>query len=639
MTNYLRAADQLALVALTDTLATHPGLARLLGEVTLDDVQVWEGQAILCLVGSRLRNAGLLDRLQPLVANQLTRIEDEYRRITDLYLAESHGVTSVLASAGVPALVVKDSRGFIEPHLRPSYDMDLLVPAEALDRCGEVLRSAGFGQRRGPLQERLLSREASWSRNHGSTRISIDLHWHILDSYRPRRSKVRLEQFFDDALTVDIGGYCLPVLSLEHHLLAVCLHTFEHELRFPSRLITWLDVAETIRSLGAEVRWDQFTRLCHEFEANNEVYLGLRVASTLLGAHAPFWVVDAVRPPYQTLGVEQSCFGYWNYPIKYLDDVDWHCSRPHPGLQVAERALAHAKEVWRLVDGLALNIIAAGGSVAAFGQPADLFVPEPKFRPVGDIELSVSGLGSAELERLLVESGLQDGATTDVASSRHYTMDLDGLLVDCTVAHDAQSRFETRHDVHWLASGLLSRPGNAGRCAVRIVLATDAAAQARFLLSRLRGLDAVELSAVVALADLLAPSGDAALNTVRQAAQHIRDHVILDLAAAHGPKVGESGPADGAVWSLLEGLDNRSRAVESLTKFLVAPQGVRVTRMLAGQGVRRTIAVAGELLRHPKRLIGDLRYLAAEANAPNGQRVPPRLYLTAEGVTLTSLRQ
>jgi len=641
---YLRASDRVALSALRDEVADDPSVAELLPAVTIDDLQIWEGQAILCLVDSRLRDAGLIGHLQPAVATQLASVDREYQRITNLYLEASHEVTSVLSQAGIPVVVIKDARGFPMPHLRPSYDLDLLVPADMLEKCGTVLQSAGFAQRHGPRQERLLAREASWSRPCGSIRISIDLHWHILDSYRPRRRRVRIGEFFDNAITVSLGGYRLPALLLEHHLLALCLHTFEHELRFPSRLITWLDVSETIRSLGQRINWDKFLELCDEFDAKNEVYLGLRVASTVLGVHAADQFAAAMRPAYYTHGIEQSCFGYWNYPIKFLDDVDRHCRRPHSGFAVAKQALASAKQVWQLCDQLALNVVARGGTVATFGQPAELFVPDEKFKPVGDIEFCITGLKSADVEHLLQDPALEltPDPQTEVPGSLHrrYTRDMGDLVFGCEIIRVPSSQFRTRHDVRWLASGLLTRPARSRQCIVRILVAPDPAAQARFLLSRLRGLDAVELMSLVLLADLLASCDETELDDLRKIAVEPRDHVIMSLAAGeHAPEPQEQAPEQPGTWSFLAGLDNRSLGLESLTKFMVAPQGVRAIALLSGGGSARVLAIMGELLRRPRGLIDDIRYLATEVSSPTGRRVPPRLYLTPDGSRLTSLRR
>lgn len=641
MPTQLDAADVVVLYALRDELAVKgPVLVELLPQVTPADLQVWEGQAVLGLVRERLLVAGLLEHVAPAVRGQMASIVQEYVRISDLYVRETHDVIAGLRADGIFSLVLKDPRGFARPDLRPSYDLDLLVPAGSLADCSHSLRRQGFTRRPGQQQEQLLGREASWTRTVSGLSVAIDLHWHILDAYRPRRSNIDLRRLFDEATTVRTEERDLPVLSLEHHLMAVCLHACEHELRFPSRLVTWLDISETVRTHGATIDWDRFVNLCREFGALNEAYVGLRVARTLLRADIPETVTTALRQRFQTLGVEQSCFGYWNYSVKFLDDVDRHAHPGHSGLPVAERALRDAKEVWRRCEEMGSALARAGADVLSFGEPAEMFIPESKLCAVGDVELLVQGLPSADVFSVLRECGVDTSSNATLGGPAGEDLPPNGNGTDVArlrvdAPEEPVSGQQAEHTLPWLLRSLLLRAPGRPDYRVRVYIVDDGPAAAKFLLSRLASNDAVELRALVALADLWKDSSDVERRRIAAVAVQPRDKVLLELAADTGSRAGTRIPT----WSFLRGLDNRSRNVEALTKALVSPPTIRVVRHLEGRGARRLGVILCELARRPAGSLRDVVHVVKECCAPVGQRVPPRIYLSPTGASLTSLRQ
>jgi len=653
--SHLSTADVVALLAVRAELsARDPATIHRVSQVRLEDLRVWEGQAVLTLIHDRLQEADLIKHLPTVVQDQMRAITAEYARISDLYTCQAGDVIAGLREDGITAVLLKDPRGFARAELRPAYDLDLLVPAHQLSDCAVSLRRQGFQPRLGPLQERLLGRESSWSRQVGSTRISIDLHWHILDSYRPRRDQIDLQALFDEASPVPVNGLMLPVLSLEHHLLLVCLHACEHELRFPSRLVTWLDISETIRTFETTLDWDRFVTLTHDFGATNEVYTGLRVAETLLAVKVPAHILAAVRPRFATLGIEQSCFGYWNYLIKYLDDVHRCQARPHPGLPLAEQALRDAQTVWRHCQGLGDALVAAGVDVVTFGESAQMLVPDPRFRAVGDIDFLVHGLPRVAIEQILrryvtstqthpAEATSCDGPCDAPEPAREatprYLLSEAGLSIWVEFPAVPVYGHHVARSVSWLIQTLFwrvpSRPGRRG-CTVRVIV-TEEGQTARFLLNRLADRDATELAALVALGDWWDGADTAGHERVLAEATGAREFAVLELATQDAAGI-PARCAGELPWTFLSGLDNRSRDLETLTKFLVHPSGVRVVALLSGHGLSRALRIAREVIRRPARSYRDLRYVLRELRAPAGQRVPPRLYLTAHGETLTSLR-
>jgi hypothetical protein len=219
-------------------------------------------------------------RLQKSFRDNATRnllLSGELVRIVRLF--ESEGVP-VLAYKG-PALAIT---AYGDLSLRRFIDLDIIVNTRDVSRAGEMLRSLGFGQSGGlsRSQEKILLRSQhnlAYKRDGG--KLIVELHWRLASS---RFAEVPLEErVWERAETVNLCGGEVRCLSPEDLLFALCVHGTKH---LWERLSWVCDVAEML-SAYPRLDFDYALQIASESHTERMLFLGLRLASGLLGATLP----------------------------------------------------------------------------------------------------------------------------------------------------------------------------------------------------------------------------------------------------------------------------------------------------------------------------------------------------------------
>jgi hypothetical protein len=169
---------------------------------------------------------------------------------------EAARVLGILAQAGVTIILLKGAdlrlRVYPDPATRPMSDLDILVPPEQAGRAWSIL--AGLGYRpmepnpRPGFQERYA--HAAGLLPPSGLSLQVDLHWEIREGHGYYRLpwefvKPRLQEVVCQNLT-------LKVLSPEHLLIHLCLHTYWEFTQWRQ----FLDLALVIQQLP--VNWEQF---------------------------------------------------------------------------------------------------------------------------------------------------------------------------------------------------------------------------------------------------------------------------------------------------------------------------------------------------------------------------------------------
>ena len=226
----------------------------------------------LCLLTSAARNTRLFIQLgQVLPALQRASIP-----------------TIVLKGAHLAALVYPD------PALRPMADIDLLVRPEHLSRCDQVLCELGYGPSRRPWIERDFTRVHHHLPPYGKPGASpLEIHWSIAQPTSP--FQVQVEHLWQNALPSEMAGIPALILSPEHFLLHLCIHTC-YDDRFIGKLRPIADVAETLHVYASEIDWEQVTRVAFEWRVTRCAYLTLHLAADLLGAQISADALAALKP-------------------------------------------------------------------------------------------------------------------------------------------------------------------------------------------------------------------------------------------------------------------------------------------------------------------------------------------------------
>ena len=155
-----------------------------------------------------------------------------------------------------------------EPGLRPSSDIDLLVPEAHIPAACDLLGSMGFHlppvtSPKAYLQKHLP--QATLSRE-GET-VRVDLHHHLLKQGRPNRIDVAGSSVPPLEFSLGAGGSAARTLNLEDTLRYLCLHFCDigHEPLSPvsgnTRLIWAADITGFAGRYAGDVDWERIGRL------------------------------------------------------------------------------------------------------------------------------------------------------------------------------------------------------------------------------------------------------------------------------------------------------------------------------------------------------------------------------------------
>jgi hypothetical protein len=210
------------------------------------------------------------------------RMTGELFRLLDLFAAQD-----------ILALVVKGPvlamQAYADPTIRSYGDLDLLVRQPDIRRATESLLVAGY-QAAVPLSAidaGKIPGQYLFSKSDAS--LLVELHNDFTLRYFPR--PLPLDKFFERHILVRLDGHEAPALTVEDHLVYICVHGATH---FWGRLSWVADVAALVtRQTGLD--WQNAMNTAKEVGAERMLHTGLRLASDLLHAGLPDKVLVAVQ--------------------------------------------------------------------------------------------------------------------------------------------------------------------------------------------------------------------------------------------------------------------------------------------------------------------------------------------------------
>jgi hypothetical protein len=137
-------------------------------------------------------------------------------------------VTGVLEAAGIETVVLKGSAHahlvYPDPAVRSFVDLDLLVRSEQLERALAVLQSATNATRLVPEFRRGYDRRYQKSVTlRTADGIELDVHRNLM--FGTFAFRITLDELFDRAVPLTLGGRELRALSPEHRIMHSCYHT------------------------------------------------------------------------------------------------------------------------------------------------------------------------------------------------------------------------------------------------------------------------------------------------------------------------------------------------------------------------------------------------------------------------------
>jgi hypothetical protein len=243
-----------------------------------------ESHSVMPLLYRACGNAELRDRIQEIARFSLT-LSAELVKLLDVFEDQKIRVIPLKGPVLSAAL-------YGEQALRTSADLDLLV------RPGDLLRAKSLLEKAGYRMESVLHwpvgsacfrcRDSQLSFSDPTDRVSVDVHWRILPGYFPK--SLDEADVWRNLRSVPWEGSKVWTLAPEHSLLFLCAHGTKH---LWERLGWICDIA---RLLQVEPGIDWFEVFSHASRTHTSrmVYLGLLLASDLLGAELPLAVAERV---------------------------------------------------------------------------------------------------------------------------------------------------------------------------------------------------------------------------------------------------------------------------------------------------------------------------------------------------------
>jgi hypothetical protein len=210
--------------------------------------------------------------------------------------AELIRLIDLLSAADIPCIPYKGpalaSLLYGDVSLRQFTDLDIIVPVEDVARATALIVSLDYRPVEAMSERRLRActrTQKDIRLVRGDGLINLEVHWGITTDKDPIR--IRPQLLWENLRTCSMAGRSVQTLTPEDLLLILCIHGAKH---LWERLGWLCDVAEIVRS-HEKLEWNRVLDTARAVGAERILYLGLALASELLGADPPAKVVQAIQ--------------------------------------------------------------------------------------------------------------------------------------------------------------------------------------------------------------------------------------------------------------------------------------------------------------------------------------------------------
>ncbi len=218
-------------------------------------------------------------RAQVLSAMKMTA---ELFRLVDLFRAA--GLETVLVKG--PTLAM---RAYGDTGSRIFGDLDLIVRQRDILRATELMISAGYDFEVSPDEIRAAKIPGQYSFVRKGAPLLVELHTEQTMRYFPRGLPV--EKFFATRQHELLDGHEVPVLSIEHELVLICIHGAKH---LWERLTLVADVA-ALAARQTNLNWLESLATAEDAGAGRMLRVGIILAQDLLRAPLPQDIQSRIR--------------------------------------------------------------------------------------------------------------------------------------------------------------------------------------------------------------------------------------------------------------------------------------------------------------------------------------------------------
>jgi hypothetical protein len=231
----------------------------------------------------------------------LERLESAYLASTAgnlLRRARLHEVLGALGAAGVPAMLLKGAAlvetVYPEPGLRPMVDLDVLVPAQEIERAHTAVRNLGYvvnPQQTAETHQGMRDRHYHYpSLVARDGMMAVEIHRHVLMG----PSAFDISGFWERARP-GTGGPAHLLPAPEDLLLHVGIHFSNDRLFWSKGALGQLTDMAWIAACHP-LDWDDVVRRAAEYGVGGRLFLALLTARLLVCPDVPESVLEALRP-------------------------------------------------------------------------------------------------------------------------------------------------------------------------------------------------------------------------------------------------------------------------------------------------------------------------------------------------------
>ena len=290
------AKDLMLLCVSPDGLAAVPDrVACALSRLTEWDffLNLVEENGVASLVAHNLDVAGVLDRIPSAYRGC---IERSYQTTLYRNMMLTGALQEIIAAFNrghIPSIVLKGTvlaeRLYGNPGVRPSGDIDILVPPEASSQAGQVLRGLEYCQATSSGGWVHPFHEAPYIKQ-GIVPLVIELHRGLEDK---KLAAISADEIWRHAVPIEIQGTTTKVLSPAHTILFSAYHMCKHSRQ---TLKSLADIAQMVKMYRDTVDWQAVIDTSRAWEIDGPVYFPLLQAREWLGAPVPDEVLRELRP-------------------------------------------------------------------------------------------------------------------------------------------------------------------------------------------------------------------------------------------------------------------------------------------------------------------------------------------------------
>ena len=210
--------------------------------------------------------------------------------------------------------------------LREFGDLDILVHEQDVPKVTDLLISQGYRlpAQLADVQEKpylqypqffdSAQHKGSFIFSHSQRNVVLDIHWSLTP--KDFSFPVDLKQWWDNTQSVSLVGRIVSTFSPENLLPYLCMHGTKHCWV----LLRWVvDIAELLR-VHQGIDWEQVTEQSHNLHTERMLWLGLLLASELLGTTLPEQVLLRIQADNTAKALSQQvCDHLFDDPITGLE--------------------------------------------------------------------------------------------------------------------------------------------------------------------------------------------------------------------------------------------------------------------------------------------------------------------------------